>query len=156
MSQLPPPGWYPDADTRFQRWWDGLRWTDAVRPLAPSLPVAGPPPTNGLATASLAAGIVAAAVVVLAVTLRVGVDPLLALLILVGVGLSVGLGIPALIRAGLLPRHLGRARAVWGICLGAAALLGCVLVVALVFGGAGVDGGTNAHGASSPAPATAA
>ncbi|MGH1522884.1 DUF2510 domain-containing protein [Leifsonia sp. L25] len=43
MSQLPPPGWYPDADTRFQRWWDGLRWTDAVRPLAPSAPVAGPP-----------------------------------------------------------------------------------------------------------------
>ncbi|QNE34554.1 DUF2510 domain-containing protein [Leifsonia shinshuensis] len=155
MSQLPPPGWYPDADTRFQRWWDGLRWTDAVRPLAPSLPVAGPPPTNGLATASLAAGVVAAAVVVLALTLGGGVDPLLALLILVGVGLSVGLGIPALIRAGVLPQHLGRARAVWGICLGAGALLGCVLAVALVFGGTGVDGGTNALGAEE-CPAAAA
>lgn len=143
MSQLPPPGWYPDADTRFQRWWDGLRWTDAVRPLAPSAPVAGPPPTNGFATASLAAGLVAAAVVVLALATG-GVDPLLALLILVGVGLAVGLGIPALIRADRLAPHTGRARAIWGICLGGGALVVGVLVVALVFGSAPVNGGSNA------------
>ncbi|MEY9953925.1 DUF2510 domain-containing protein [Leifsonia sp. EB34] len=145
MPQLPPPGWYPDADTRLQRWWDGLRWTDSVRPLAPSAPVAGPPPSNGFATAALAAGIVAAAVVVLALATGGGFDPLLALLTLLGVGLSVGLGIPALIRAGrLAPQRIGRARAIWGICLGGGALLGCVLAVVLVFGGAPVDGGTNA------------
>lgn len=144
MSQLPPPGWYPDADTRFQRWWDGLRWTDAVRPLAPSAPVAGPPPGNGFATASLAAGVVAAAVVVLALALGGGIDPLLALLILVGVGLSVGFGIPGLVRARRLAPHVGRARAIWGICLGGAALLGCVLAVVMVFGAMPVNGGSNA------------
>ncbi|MGH1522883.1 hypothetical protein ACRAWC_01815 [Leifsonia sp. L25] len=89
---------------------------------------------------------VAAAVVVLALATGGGIDPLLALLILVGVGLSVGLGIPALIRAGRLATHVGRTRAIWGISLGAGALLACVLVVALVFGGAPVDGGTNALG----------
>ncbi len=105
-----------------------------------------PSPTNGYATASIAAGVVAAAVVVLALATGGGIDPLLALLILVGVGLSVGLGIPALIRAGRLATHVGRTRAIWGISLGAGALLACVLVVALVFGGAPVDGGTNALG----------
>ncbi|MFE4951614.1 DUF2510 domain-containing protein [Leifsonia sp. NPDC056665] len=148
MSQLPPPGWYPDADSRFQRWWDGLRWTDAVRPLAPSAPIAGPPPSNGFATASLAAGVVAVAVVVLALALGGGIDPLLALLILVGVGLSVGFGIPGLIRARRLAPHVGRARAIWGICLGGGALLGCVLAVLLVFGAMPVNGGTNTDAAA--------
>lgn len=144
MSQLPPPGWYPDADTRFQRWWDGSHWTEVVRPLAPSAPVAGPPPANGLATAALVSGIVAAGVVVLALATGSGVDPLLALLILAGAGLSIGLGVPGLIRAGRAAGHVGRARAIWGICFGAGALLACALVVALLFTGSRVDGGTNA------------
>ena len=148
MSQLPPPGWYPDADTRFQRWWDGLRWTEAVRPLAPSAPVDDPPPANGFATASLAGGVVAAAVVVLALALGGGIDPILALLILAGVGLSVGFGIPALVRAGRLAPHVGRARAIWGICLGGGALLGCVLAVLMVFGTTPVNGGSNADAAA--------
>jgi hypothetical protein len=40
----PPPGWYTDPDPRSthqQRWWDGIQWTDQVRPAPASTPVSG-------------------------------------------------------------------------------------------------------------------
>ncbi len=48
----PPAGWYPDPhDDRAHRYWDGERWTEAVRPAGPPAPPpptgAGPGPTSG-------------------------------------------------------------------------------------------------------------
>jgi hypothetical protein len=36
---LPPPGWYTDpGDSTRNRWWDGLRWQAATRPLGQQRP----------------------------------------------------------------------------------------------------------------------
>lgn len=32
---MPPPGWIFDPETGRTRWWDGVRWTDLVKPLDP-------------------------------------------------------------------------------------------------------------------------
>ncbi|MBD0418282.1 DUF2510 domain-containing protein [Streptomyces sp. TRM S81-3] len=47
MTQVTPPGWYPDPGQTSdgpatERWWDGRAWTDRVRP-AGSAAVWGPP-----------------------------------------------------------------------------------------------------------------
>lgn len=47
MTQVTPPGWYPDPGRQSdgpptERWWDGKAWTDQVRP-AGSADVWGPP-----------------------------------------------------------------------------------------------------------------
>ncbi|KMS75154.1 membrane protein [Streptomyces viridochromogenes] len=47
MTQVTPPGWYPDPGQKSdgpptERWWDGKAWTDQVRP-AGSTDVWGPP-----------------------------------------------------------------------------------------------------------------
>ncbi|WP_369173946.1 DUF2510 domain-containing protein [Streptomyces sp. R28] len=47
MTQVTPPGWYPDPGQKSdgpptERWWDGKAWTDQVRPAA-SADVWGPP-----------------------------------------------------------------------------------------------------------------
>ncbi|MBO9577990.1 MAG: DUF2510 domain-containing protein [Microbacteriaceae bacterium] len=50
MSSTTPAGWYQDGQTAGQeRFWDGTRWTDQFRPLAPAAPAApavpaAPPP----------------------------------------------------------------------------------------------------------------
>ncbi|WP_163008344.1 DUF2510 domain-containing protein, partial [Streptomyces sp. S5] len=41
MTQVTPPGWYPDPGhegdgPRQERWWDGGRWTDSLRPAGPA------------------------------------------------------------------------------------------------------------------------
>ncbi len=62
-----PPGWYRDpTDPAAERWWDGARWTTAVRraPGAPGGPVSGAPARSRRAR-DLAA---VAAVVVITVT----------------------------------------------------------------------------------------
>ena len=59
MTQVTPPGWYPDPGQTSEapateRWWDGKAWTDRTRP-AGSAAVWGPPaqtPTAGPAPAS--------------------------------------------------------------------------------------------------------
>ncbi|MFC7882246.1 DUF2510 domain-containing protein [Streptomyces sp. NPDC057376] len=48
MTQVTPPGWYPDPGQKqdgpaTERWWDGRAWTDQVRPAGPAA-AAGPPP----------------------------------------------------------------------------------------------------------------
>lgn len=92
MTQVTPPGWYPDPGQTSdgpaaERWWDGRAWTDRTRPVEPAAswgppaqpsavgappgdpyagvpyPGAGPAPRRGLARTGAA---VAAAVVVLA------------------------------------------------------------------------------------------
>ncbi|MFI7402097.1 DUF2510 domain-containing protein [Streptomyces sp. NPDC049541] len=58
MTQVTPPGWYPDPGQTSEapateRWWDGKAWTDRTRP-AGSAAVWGPPaqtPTAGPAPA---------------------------------------------------------------------------------------------------------
>ncbi|MDX3643424.1 DUF2510 domain-containing protein, partial [Streptomyces sp. MB09-02B] len=47
MTQVTPPGWYPDPGQKSdapatERWWDGKAWTDQVRPVA-SAAGFGPP-----------------------------------------------------------------------------------------------------------------
>ncbi|MDI9830078.1 DUF2510 domain-containing protein [Streptomyces sp. KAU_LT] len=47
MTQVTPPGWYPDPGRHSdgpptERWWDGSAWTDQVRPTGTGAP-AGPP-----------------------------------------------------------------------------------------------------------------
>ena len=130
MSQLPPPGWYPDADTRYQRWWDGQRWTESRQALPPSTPVLVAQ-SNGLATASLVGGIAAAAVAALAIITAIGIDPLLVLFMVAGTIVSLATGIPALVRANRLQPHVGRVRAVWGIALGFGALAVVAAVVTI-------------------------
>ncbi|KQR52353.1 hypothetical protein ASF88_12455 [Leifsonia sp. Leaf336] len=133
MSQLPPPGWYPDADTRYQRWWDGQRWTESLQALPPSTPVLVAQ-SNGLATASLVGGIAAAAVAALAIITAIGIDPLLVLFMVSGTIVSLATGIPALVRASRLQPHVGKVRAVWGIALGvgAVAVVAAVVTISLV------------------------
>ncbi|MEU6104659.1 DUF2510 domain-containing protein, partial [Streptomyces flaveolus] len=41
MTQVTPPGWYPDPGQTSdgpatERWWDGKAWTDQVRPAGPA------------------------------------------------------------------------------------------------------------------------
>ncbi|MGC9376499.1 DUF2510 domain-containing protein [Streptomyces sp. MH13] len=51
MTQVTPPGWYPDPGQKndgpaTERWWDGKAWTDQVRPAGPAAawaPPAQPP-----------------------------------------------------------------------------------------------------------------
>ncbi|MFE9252603.1 DUF2510 domain-containing protein [Streptomyces sp. NPDC007088] len=48
MTQVTPPGWYPDPGhigegPRAERWWDGSAWTGQTRAQAPA-PGYGPPP----------------------------------------------------------------------------------------------------------------
>ncbi|WP_434100531.1 DUF2510 domain-containing protein [Streptomyces werraensis] len=43
MTQVTPPGWYPDPGQRqdgppTERWWDGTAWTARIRRTAPSAP----------------------------------------------------------------------------------------------------------------------
>ncbi|MFB7601130.1 DUF2510 domain-containing protein, partial [Streptomyces sp. NPDC056160] len=47
MTQVTPPGWYPDPGQTSdgpatERWWDGKAWTERTRP-AGSAAVWGPP-----------------------------------------------------------------------------------------------------------------
>ncbi|MFD4990105.1 DUF2510 domain-containing protein [Streptomyces sp. NPDC058374] len=48
MTQVTPPGWYPDPGhagdgPRQERWWDGGRWTEGLRPAgAPAAPAGAP------------------------------------------------------------------------------------------------------------------
>ncbi|MFD1660602.1 DUF2510 domain-containing protein, partial [Streptomyces caeni] len=51
MTQVTPPGWYPDPGQTSdgpatERWWDGKAWTDRTRPVDPAVswgPPAQPP-----------------------------------------------------------------------------------------------------------------
>jgi hypothetical protein len=131
MSQLPPPGWYPDADSRYQRWWDGQRWTDALQAVPPSAPVVVAP-RNGFATTGLVGGIVAAAVTVFALVGGVGLDPLTVLLALICAGVGIAWGIPGLVRANRLQPPVGKARAIVGLSLGGATIVLVVLVAGVV------------------------
>ncbi|WP_406175912.1 DUF2510 domain-containing protein [Streptomyces sp. NBC_00996] len=82
MTQVTPPGWYPDPGQTddapaTERWWDGKAWTDQTRPVGSAAawgppahpPAAGPYPalTPGSPRRGLRLGIaVAAAIAVLA------------------------------------------------------------------------------------------
>ncbi|MGQ4349164.1 DUF2510 domain-containing protein [Streptomyces sp. SAS_275] len=80
MTQVTPPGWYPDPGQTSdapaaERWWDGRTWTDQVRPVGsaapwgpPAYPPTGPHPAPpGSRRRGLRTGIaVAAAIAVLA------------------------------------------------------------------------------------------
>ncbi|CAL9375234.1 DUF2510 domain-containing protein [Streptomyces sp. enrichment culture] len=53
MTQVTPPGWYPDPGQQndgppTERWWDGGAWTDQVRPAGPAAGW-GPPAAGGAA-----------------------------------------------------------------------------------------------------------
>ncbi|WP_369363063.1 DUF2510 domain-containing protein [Streptomyces sp. CG4] len=54
MTQVTPPGWYPDPGQTndgppTERWWDGKAWTDRTRPAGTAAPWGPPsqPPTAG-------------------------------------------------------------------------------------------------------------
>ncbi|MET8583210.1 DUF2510 domain-containing protein [Streptomyces collinus] len=55
MTQVTPPGWYPDPGQKndgppTERWWDGTAWTDQTRP-AGTAATWGPPPQPTVAGA---------------------------------------------------------------------------------------------------------
>ncbi|RMI13738.1 DUF2510 domain-containing protein [Cellulomonas triticagri] len=126
------PGWYYDAGTGSQRWWDGQAWTERRQPAAdgaastapyasqphgqqpyPQQPYAPARPvlTNHPATAGLVLGIVAMVVNVLTIPSIVGI-------VLSSAGLR---------RANQLAAHgyaaVGRAKAGWGLALSVLAFL---------------------------------
>ncbi|MGC0328498.1 hypothetical protein RKD23_001488 [Streptomyces sp. SAI-170] len=50
MTQVTPPGWYPDPGQKSdgpatERWWDGGAWTERIRPAGSAAPW-GPPPAQ--------------------------------------------------------------------------------------------------------------
>ncbi|MFG3546223.1 DUF2510 domain-containing protein [Streptomyces sp. NPDC047725] len=52
MTQVTPPGWYPDPGQKSdgpatERWWDGKAWTDQVRAAGPAAAWAPPTPPAG-------------------------------------------------------------------------------------------------------------
>lgn len=134
MSQLPPPGWYPDADGRYQRWWDGQRWTDTLQEVPLSLPVLVEP-RNGLATTGLVGGAVSAVVTLFSLSRGFLLDPLTVLLVVCCAAIATGWGTAGLVRAQRLQPHLGRARAIGGLCLGVASLLLVVLLLTVLVTG---------------------
>lgn len=62
MTQVTPPGWYPDPGQTSdgpatERWWDGRAWTDRIRPVDPAAswgPPAQPPAAGAEAGAPFA------------------------------------------------------------------------------------------------------
>ncbi|MER5495118.1 DUF2510 domain-containing protein [Streptomyces sp. NPDC002490] len=77
MTQMTPPGWYPDPGQRSdapttERWWDGTAWTEQTRvlgaagawgpPTAPAWPPAAPPSARRRAVRATIGGVVALAV----------------------------------------------------------------------------------------------
>ncbi|MFK3670093.1 DUF4333 domain-containing protein [Leifsonia aquatica] len=140
MSQLPPPGWYPDTDPLFQRWWDGNQWTEHRQLLSQSTPaIVATRPRNGLATNSLCGGIVGAVVALFTAAGSGGVTPLALLFALAGAGSALGWGIPALLRARTLQPPVGKGRATWGIAAGGTGLI--VVFLLFVVTAAGGSGG---------------
>lgn len=61
VSPSIPAGWYPDGQGRM-RWWDGTAWTEQYSPATgvPVAPVMLVVRRNGLATAAMVLGIIAA------------------------------------------------------------------------------------------------
>ncbi|MFF2008813.1 DUF2510 domain-containing protein [Streptomyces sp. NPDC058195] len=52
MSDMTPPGWYPDAAAPgSERWWDGTAWTAHLRPAAPAAPAVAAAPAAPAAPA---------------------------------------------------------------------------------------------------------
>ncbi len=136
MTQLPPPGWYPDArDPSWQRWWDGRTWTETVRQAdvvtAAPVPVAARP-GNAAAVVGLVFGVVAAGFALLGTR---GLDPLLALLV-VGCGTTaLATGIPAAVKARRSHQRTSLVLGTVGAALGGAAVTLAVLAVVLVLTG---------------------
>ncbi|MEV7789008.1 DUF2510 domain-containing protein [Streptomyces sp. NPDC088106] len=61
MTQVTPPGWYPDPGQTndgpaTERWWDGAAWTDRVRPAGPAAAWGPPAPDAATGAAYPAAG----------------------------------------------------------------------------------------------------
>ncbi|MFC8124299.1 DUF2510 domain-containing protein [Streptomyces sp. NPDC057302] len=107
MTQVTPPGWYPDPGQttdgpRTERWWDGNVWTDQVRAVgsatagwggsAPAAPPAHPPTTPAGAPTGAAPGAYPAypsypgAPTAPRRGLRIGIAVGVALVVLAGIG----------------------------------------------------------------------
>jgi Domain of unknown function (DUF4190)/Protein of unknown function (DUF2510) len=110
----PPPGWYPDPRSPYERrWWSGTEWTAYTRPSYGVLgPAPSPSPTDGFAIASL-------------ITSLIGLTP---------VGIVLGLIAKKRIRESQ-GRRGGDGLATAGIAVGSVFLaLGVVIVVLAVSG----------------------
>lgn len=126
--------------TRYQRWWDGQRWTESRQELPPSAPV-HVEPRNGLATTALVGGMAAAFVTLFGLGSGFGLDPLLVLLIVGCSTVAIGWGIAGVARARRLHPHLGRARAIWGLCLGSGSMLVVAVLLTVMFTASPAGGG---------------
>jgi hypothetical protein len=118
------PGWYRDpAGAPWERWWNGVTWSEETRPIPATYTVVPmrPPVTNSAATAGLTLGIIA-----------MFVNTLLVMSILAFVFSIVGLT-----RASELGRQgfgpVGQARCVWGLVLAALGGLATVFLKFLIF-----------------------
>jgi hypothetical protein len=109
-----PAGWYLDAGSGRNRWWDGSGWTENFQTATTAVAI-----KNGPATASLILGIIG--IVLMAIPLFIG-------LFLGGIPdiIAVILGIVGLTNQAAKAR-IGRGMAITGIILGGVSLLSVFL-----------------------------
>ncbi|MHC2999365.1 DUF2510 domain-containing protein [Microbacterium sp. HJ5] len=146
---MQPPGWLYDEETGRTRWWDGVRWTDLVKPLDPVVrtaaaytPVAAPAPAtvhaapssgNGAAAAGLLLTVLGALGLAAGVWLVGGIDQTTVSVLTTATGLLVAAGFACAV-AGLviaIRRPTKKAAAITGIVL--STIVGSVFVFRVLF-----------------------
>lgn len=129
-------GWYPDASTGQQRWWDGTQWTEHVAP--PAAPAASAAPQQMFVTyqKNSTNGVALAAVILGAAGTALSLIPILGVFLCWAPALlGIIFGFVGLSNAKKL-NGLRKTAALWGVILGFAPIP--ITIIWIVVGLAGV------------------